>query len=144
MEELLYLLHLTESGKGYTMLFDDYAMCAVSLPSAKLPSQSITPVNYYTQLGIPYVKGFLFLLAAWGMVEVAYEPFDPDSPSYYDTLRYFRITSLGRFVLGQTASCEMPEPPITEFEVAANRLLIRFLESNNAYEMVLEDFADPI
>lgn len=144
VEELLDLLHLTESGKGYTMLFDDYAMCAVSLPSAKLPSQSITPVNYYTQLGIPYVKGFLFLLAAWGMVEVAYEPFDPDSPSYYDTLRYFRITSLGRFVLGQTASYEMPEPPITEFEVAANRLLIRFLESNNAYEMVLEDFAEPI
>ena len=31
-----------------------------------------------------------------------------------------------------------------EFEVATNRLLIRFLESQNSYEKVLDDFADPI
>lgn len=144
VEELLDLLHLIESGEGYMMLFDDYALRAVSLPSAKLPSQPITPVNYYTQLAVPYVKGFLFLLAAWGMVEVAYASFDPASPSYYDALRYFRITSLGRYVLGQTASYKMPETPIMEFEVATNRLLIRFLESQNSYEKVLDDFADPI
>ena len=144
VETLLDRLHLNESGEAYTMLFDDYAMNAISLPSAKLPTQPITPVNYYTQLAVPYVKGFLFLLAAWGMAEIAYESFDPDSPSYYDALRYFRLTSLGRYVQGMTATYEMPDTPITEFEVATNRLLIRFLEPQNAYELVLDDFADPI
>jgi len=48
------------------------------------------------ELTYPYLKAALFMMAAFGFVEIAYkEKPDKGATSYYDTLAYVRLTNLG-------------------------------------------------
>jgi hypothetical protein len=54
---------------------------------------------------IPYIKGCVFVLAAFGLLEIAYtdinsKKFGETYYSPYDELKYLRLTALGAYVLG--------------------------------------------
>lgn len=65
-----------------------------------------------------FIKGAIFLFAAFGLVKIAFTK--PDTKelgktwfSEYDGLQAFQLTGLGKFVLGKTSSYE---PPVIENE----------------------------
>ena len=113
--------------------------------TAKLPKRTLSLEEYYTYIGIPFVKAFLFWMAAWGLIEIAYEEFDPQSISYYDTLRYFRFTDLGRYAMGKTKTYRFPnEESKTQFELEEDRLLLRSLHADNPFLAILSNMAEPV
>lgn len=72
--------------------------------------------NHTNMLQWPFIKGCIFLLAAYGMLEIAYT--NPNTKelgktwfSEYDGLEAFRFTALGKYVLGKSSNYE---PPIIE------------------------------
>ncbi len=99
-------------------------------------------------VGVVVIQELLFLLATYGIVEIAYTMPDDDSLTPYSNLKYVKLTSLGKFVLGKQADytpVEMKKP--TEyFEVDEERLLIRalFIDGENPYEGLLSGLAEPI
>lgn len=101
--------------------------------------------NLIEHLGIPFLKGLLFLMGGLGMLELAYEYPSVISSSVFHSLQYVRLTELGRYVLGLTSTYT---PPLQEeqelFQLDENRLIIRSLVENNPYETLLQDTAIPI
>ncbi|MEO5891936.1 MAG: hypothetical protein ABIQ31_16940 [Ferruginibacter sp.] len=58
-----------------------------------------------------FIKGTIFLLASFGLIEIAYagintEKFGTTFYSAYDGLQYFRLTALGTYILGMSDSYE--------------------------------------
>ncbi len=98
--------------------------------------------NLIEHLGIPFLKGLLFLMGGLGMLELAYEYPSVISSSVFHSLQYVRLTELGRYVLGLTSTYT---PPLQEeqelFRLDENRLIIRSLVENNPYETLLQDTA---
>ena len=136
-----------EQASEYNNIFfhHGYGLKEMTLSQAKQPKRTILLEEYYTQMGIPFVKGFLFWMAAWGLIEIAYEEFDPQSISYYDTLRYFRFTELGRYALGKTKSYQFPDNESkTQFEIAEDRLLIRSIHADNPLLPILTTIVESI
>lgn len=99
-------------------------------------------------VGVPVIQELLFLLATFGIVEIAYTMPEDDSLTPYSNLKYVKLTPLGKFVLGKQSDytpVEMKKP--TEyFEVDEERLLIRALliDGENPYEGLLNNLAEPI
>ena len=69
--------------------------------------------NAYEYINLPFTKGVFFFLAAYGLVDIAYD--EPDlselgvtAKSPYDKLRYIRLNPLGAFVLGKSDHFEIP------------------------------------
>ena len=59
----------------------------------------------------PFIKGTIFLYAAFGLIEIAYKEIDPEQfgrtyYSAYDGLEYFRLTALGAYIFDQTETYE--------------------------------------
>ena len=73
---------------------------------------SVRNYSYSKVIAEPFIKGFFFFFASWGLVDIAYDlPTDPKvlgktyfSP--YDGLKYVRLTPLGAYVLGQVSEYE--------------------------------------
>lgn len=102
-----------------------------------------------SDISVPLVKAYLFMMAVLGMVEIAYRPTshaaDKEATSCFDGLKYVRLTDLGRYVLGRTHAYKHKEAPKkTYFELAEDDLLIRSLTDSNPYESILEGMADHI
>ena len=102
--------------------------------------------NFAKEIGIPFCKGLLFYMAAWGWLDIACREYDSDDVSPYDTLEYVRMTPLGAYVLGLTDKYERPALPKNEtyFELDPDRLIIRSLPEDNPYESLLKDTCIPI
>jgi hypothetical protein len=61
----------------------------------------------------PFIKGCLFIFAAFGLLEIAYKKIDTQKFgttwfSEYDGLEAFKLTALGAYVLGKTQTYEAP------------------------------------
>lgn len=101
-----------------------------------------------SSVGVTVIQELLFLLATYGIIEIAYTMPDEDSMTPYSNLKYVKLTNLGKFVLGKQSDytpVEMKKP--TEyFEVDEERLLIRalFIDGENPYEGLLSNLAEPI
>ena len=57
----------------------------------------------------PFIKGSLFLFAAFGLIEIAFDEVNLTSYgstyfSNYDGLKYFRLTNMGAYIFGQKSS----------------------------------------
>lgn len=98
------------------------------------------------QIGIPFFKGLLFYMAAWGWLDIGCREYDVDDVSPYDTLEYVRLTALGAYVMGMADQYERPSLPGNEtyFELDPDRLIIRSLPDVNPYESLLNDTCIPI
>ena len=64
----------------------------------------------------PFIKGSLFLFAAFGLIEIAFDEvnlttFGTTYYSNYDGLKYFRLTNLGAYILGHTSTFEHQNTP---------------------------------
>lgn len=70
--------------------------------------------NRMEYLQIPFIKGVFFFLAAYGLVDIAYnevemEKMGVDVFSPYDGLKYIRLNRLGGFVIGKEETFELPD-----------------------------------
>lgn len=98
------------------------------------------------ELTYPYLKAALFMMAAFGFVEIAYkEKPDEGATSYYDTLAYVRLTNLGLYALDiKRKYVRTKEADIHYFELDTERLIIKSLVDNNPYESLLGNMATAI
>lgn len=101
-----------------------------------------------SQITNPFIKGFMFMMAVFGMTEIAYdkEP-APDASCYYDALKYVRLTPLGEYALSMTTEYEKPktkEDTEKFFEVYEDNLMVRMLKEDNPYASVLTNIGKSI
>jgi hypothetical protein len=85
---------------------------------------------------IRLLKGAMFLFAAFGLVDIAYDP--PSNRELcggeggylipYDGLRYVRITPLGEYVIGKTAQCPVATGEETARIILDDQRLIMTIE----------------
>lgn len=99
--------------------------------------------NIIEQLSEPFVKAMLFVLATFGIVEIAYREPQKGDKSYYDGLQYVRLTELGKYVLGISKDYT---PNVTNdkgpaFELDDQRLLIKVADSKSPFIPMLKEFA---
>ena len=144
VNQLLAELYFMESDSPDNLLFLSPAFGNMRLQYAKLTKAEIPADKIYQEVSVPFVKGFLFLLAAWGVLEIAYQEMDLRSPSYYDSLRYFRFTELGRYLMGRVPQYVPVAAPEVGFELDEERLLFRSLTDENPYEALVAEIAEPI
>ena len=105
----------------------------------------IDALSLYSHLAVPFVEAYLFLLAAFGFVEVAYRDPEDGDVSSFSGLRYVRLTKLGAYAMGVEKTYS---PPAFDremlFEADSDNLIIRSLEAGSIYESLLEDIAERI
>ena len=110
------------------------------------------PIKYdeiITRVTYQSIKSVLLALASWGIIEIAYAPTTTgNGPSYLtDALRYVRLTNLGKYVLGEAKSYQLPATMVNtckDFELNADRLLIKVLNPNSKGNFALGKIATPI
>lgn len=102
--------------------------------------------EYYTRVTVPFVKSVFFLLAAFGLVDVAYAPYSISYDCYYESLQYVRLTELGEYVLGKRESFRPRNKRLAGnyFEACEDKLIIRSPQPGNLYEKLLLDIAQPV
>ncbi len=102
--------------------------------------------DIYSMIDNTFIKGYLMLMASFGLVEIGFGAPDGTEYSCYKRLRYVKITSLGKYVLGYTDEYTSPmiENDKAYFELDSSQLLIRSIGKDNPYEMMLNDIANPI
>lgn len=125
--------------------FYEYSYAKMELKE-KLSGDVIYEDGWSNDVAIPFVKAFFFLLASFGLLEIACDKDTELYPSPFYTLKYFRPTALGAYVLDFTETYEKPktkeEGPF--FDLDSNNLIVRSLSDNNPYESLLQDIAEPI
>lgn len=110
------------------------------------------PIKYdeiITRVTYQSIKSVLLAMASWGIIEIAYDPTTTgNGPSYLtDALRYVRLTNLGKYVLGEAKSYQLPTTMVNtckDFELNTDRLLIKVLNPNSKGSFALEKIATPI
>lgn len=104
----------------------------------------------YEMFGRPMAKGFLVLLATYGLVDIAYHSAIAEGKeSCWECVDYVSLTPLGAYVLGQTDTYQSDiviHSPQEYFVVDAERLIIRAIDidGKNPYENLLSRIATPI
>lgn len=110
------------------------------------------PIKYdeiITRVTYQSIKSVLLAMASWGIIEIAYDPTTTgNGPSYLtDALRYVRLTNLGKYVLGEAKSYQLPATMVNtrkDFELNTDRLLIKVLNPNSKGNFALGKIATPI
>lgn len=126
-------------------IFHYYHLSSLEL-SNKLKGYPIYLDKLYEEMSVAFYKGFVFLLAAFGLAEIAYTKQDASSFSPFSSLQYYRLTDLGRYVFGLADSFTIPEAENKDslFELDEKNLIVRSLTDNNPYETLLAAMAEPI
>lgn len=98
------------------------------------------------ELTHPFLKAALFMMAAFGFVEIAYKEIpDEEATSYFDTLAYVRLTNLGLYALdAKRKFVRTKQADVKYFELDTERLIIKSLADNNPYESLLGNMATAI
>lgn len=101
----------------------------------------------YEYITTPVCRGYLFMLATYGLLEVAYHVPMPSEPRY-SCLEYIRLTKLGEYVFDLRDEYDAPgiHKPDEYFEMDTERLIIRAIDidEKNPYEPLLLNVAEPI
>jgi hypothetical protein len=115
---------------------------------------TITEDTEFELVGEPLLKGFAFLLAAFGLAEIAYNP--PTHPKYrrpkkayltpYDGLRFARLTPLGEFVFRRRDTYELAGGPPTRVIIVLDeaRLLATCRNADPLTELALAQFMEKL
>ena len=98
------------------------------------------------QMGIAFAHSFLYYLASLGCIEAAFSDTNQKAESPYEAMRYFRLTPLGRYVLGIDESYTPPKVELDKeyFEIDDKRLIIRSIAKDNPYVNLVADIANPL
>jgi hypothetical protein len=112
----------------------------------------VNEYNFRQMIAIPTFKGCLFLFAAYGLVEIACDELDMNVKekttfSFYDNLKYTRLTALGEYVLSKAKKY------LPDFQSDSNKfvlsdtnltIVIEAEERADSTKMLLTDFAEKI
>jgi len=110
--------------------------------------------NEFKLIGEPLLKGYAFLLAAFGLVEIAYV--SPTHDTYrrpkkdyltpYDGLRFARLTPLGEYVFRQRKTYEVAGGPPTRSRIVLDevRLLATGQNADPLTELALNQFLEKL
>ncbi len=110
--------------------------------------------NEFELVGEPLLKGYAFLLAAFGMAEIAFVP--PAGGAYhrpkkayltpYDGLRFVRLTPLGEFVHGRRTTFEVARGPALRAAITLDevRLLATCRNTDKLTEIALGQFMEKL
>ncbi|MBF0100159.1 MAG: hypothetical protein HQK77_04545 [Desulfobacterales bacterium] len=112
----------------------------------------ISPVLYNEVITVPFFKSIMFLLASFGLVDIAYDY--PQNTLYtvekkyltaFDGLKYIRLTPLGAYVFNQSDAYEVKiETTENNFYLDETRLFIYFDSPNPIKMMLLEKMAGKV
>lgn len=100
----------------------------------------------FEEITVAFFKGFVYLMAAFGLVEIAHTPYNESDPSPFSCMRYFRLTDLGLYVFDFTKSYTLPEIENKEllFKLDDKNLIVQSLSDDNPYELLLAEMSEPI
>lgn len=106
--------------------------------------------RYDRAITVPTLKGTMYLFAAFGLLDIAYEAVDGsmmgqtcDSP--YDGLKYIRLNSLGAYVSGQRTRYEAPEEiSHSKIELSPDSLTIISDKNDTTAAIVLEPYTEKV
>lgn len=112
----------------------------------KFRNEAILRDRYDTLITEPFIKAVVFLLGAFGIADIACGAYSLSYDSYYEPLRYLRLTGFGEYVLGKKDTFTRINTRTEKhyFEADENHLIIRSLEKGNSYEKLLLEMAVPI
>ena len=110
----------------------------------------IDNARYDRAITIPTLKGTLFLFAAFGLLDLAYEEVDAeimgetcDSP--FDGLRYIRLTDLGAYVAGKRTRYDAPEEiSHSTIELSKDSLTIISDKNDPTASIILEPYTEKV
>ena len=96
----------------------------------------------------PFIKGTIFLYAAFGLVEIANKEIDTEqfSKTYYsayDGLEYFKLTALGAYIFGQTDTYESDfGQQKNKLQLSEDSLMIYAEGEMGVLDIMLANFAE--
>jgi len=110
----------------------------------------VSEASFASVITVPAVKMYLFFLASFGMIDIAYKPPENDEIraksrpylSEYDGLEYVRLNALGEYLLGKSTSFNFDAEKITAQVTLDEDRLIAYLQGNDPVKkMVLDKIA---
>jgi len=103
-------------------------------------TNQITNTNDY--VSVPYLAGHIFLLAAFGLMEISIDENAPLHFSYYDNLQACRLTALGAYLLGIAKDYIQPESESeTKLSFDENSPVIRIEGNILLGDTMMNDYA---
>lgn len=141
-EQLLNTIMLA----GVSMsLFSHYQMGEMSLQN-KLHNYPVYLDKTFEEMTVSFFKGFLFLMSAFGIIEIAHTGYKESDASPFSCLRYFRLTDFGLYTFGFIESYTLPEIENKEFLFSLDdkNLIVCSLTNDNPYESLLAEMSEPL
>lgn len=152
IEQVLYQTRCFFDNKTYVSILIQEPTSYYNIGFKLRDKNADEPIKYdeiITRVTYQSIKSVLLAMASWGIIEIAYDPTTTgNGPSYLtDALRYVRLTNLGKYVLGEAKSYQLPATMVNtrkDFELNTDRLLIKVLNPNSKGSFALEKIAAPI
>lgn len=152
IEQVLYQTRCFFDNKTYVSILIQEPTSYYNIGFKLRDKNADEPIKYdeiITRVTHQSIKSVLLALASWGIIEIAYAPTTTaNGPSYLtDALRYVRLTNLGKYVFGKAKFYQLPTTMVNtckDFELNADRLLIKVLNPNSKGSFALEKIAAPI
>lgn len=152
IEQVLYQTRCFFDNKTYVSILIQEPTSYYNIGFKLHDKNADEPIKYdeiITRVTYQSIKSVLLAMASWGIIEIAYDPTTTgNGPSYLtDALRYVRLTNLGKYVLGEAKSYQLPATMVNtckDFELNADRLLIKVLNPNSKGNFALGKIATPI
>lgn len=129
---------------NYFLLDPYYNDGLISLTN-KYSAKDVTSSDFLEQVTLPLMRGYIFFLAAFGLVEIAYRRPMAGDASPYNGLQYVRVTDLGRYCAERIKEYTPKTNAVKQFfEADEENLIVKSLEGNNPMLPILTDIAEPI
>lgn len=146
-DKLLFNTRTRKANDENDLFFVDYDdLDVISLQNEFTNEKAIGYEDLTEQFFLAFVQANLFVLAALGVLEIAYTVPRPNKDtSPFAGIKYVRLTNLGRYVLRIDKTYEMPkEEENGYFELDDSSLFIKSTTDDNPFTSLLKDFAIPI
>ena len=152
IEQVLYQTRCFFDNKTYVSILIQEPTSYYNIGFKLHDKNADEPIKYdeiITRVTYQSIKSVLLAMASWGIIEIAYDPTTTANGLSYltDALRYVRLTNLGKYVLGEAKSYQLPATMVNtckDFELNADRLLIKVLNPNSKGNFALGKIATPI
>lgn len=152
IEQVLYQTRCFFDNKTYVSILIQEPTSYYNIGFKLHDKNADEPIKYdeiITRVTYQSIKSVLLALASWGIIEIAYDPTTTANGLSYltDALRYVRLTNLGKYVLGEAKSYQLPATMVNtckDFELNADRILIKVLNPNSKGNFALGKIATPI
>lgn len=152
IEQVLYQTRCFFDNKTYVSILIQEPTSYYNIGFKLHDKNADEPIKYdeiITRVTYQSIKSVLLAMASWGIIEIAYDPTTTANGLSYltDALRYVRLTNLGKYVLGEAKSYQLPATMLNtckDFELNADRLLIKVLNPNSKGNFALGKIATPI